>query len=181
MVIESYLAGIISFIVFVVLVIVLLRSPLPLGWFILEILLGIIVHLFSSITGFLIIQGFSYWYQASLYAFLWFCFFFVSSVYSASISVGIISYLYKQSNHTAPLNGVYQHCIVEPFEKRVEFLTTTKQIQKTEQGYIATLSGEKTVYYLRLIQKTLGMANQGFYSSIAELEGDNLGIGENQS
>jgi hypothetical protein len=165
MAIQSYFIGLLGFVAFVISFMILLRFPLRIGWFALEILTGLIIHLISSLTGFLLVDAFSYWYQASLYAFLWFCFFFVTSIYSASVSVGILSYLYKQPNYTAPLDNIYQHCIVRVFEKRAEFLVATKQAQKTDQGYIATTSGKRTVRRLQLIQKILGMESQGFYSS----------------
>ncbi len=165
MVAESYFIGFLGFIAYLILFLILLRFPLRIGWFILEILTGLIIHLLCSIAGLIFSDGFSYWYQASLYAFLWFCFFFVSSIYSASVSVGIISYLYEQPNHAAPLDQIYQDCIVRVFEKRAEFLVATKQAQKTHQGYLATAMGKRTVHRLQIIQKILGMESQGFYSS----------------
>lgn len=165
MAIQSYFIGLSGFVVFVLSFMILLRFPLRMGWFALEILTGLVIHLISSVAGFIVIDGFSYWYQASLYAFLWFCFFFVSSIYSASVSVGMISYLYEQRNYAAPLDDVYQHCIIRAFEKRAEFLIATKQVQKTDQGYIITVPGKRTVRNLQLIQKMLGMESQGFYSS----------------
>ena len=162
---QSYLIGLLGFIAFVISFMILLRFPLRIGWFVLQILTGLGIHLIFSFAGFILFDGFSYWYHASLYAFLWFCFFFVSGIYSASVSIGIISYLYNQPNHTAPLDKVYQHCIIEAFEKRAEFLVTTEQAQKTDQGYLATPVGKRTAYHLQFIQKALGMESQGFYSS----------------
>ena len=161
---ESYLVGLIGFIVFMMVFLILQQFSIQAGWFLLEIGSGIIIHILSSIAGFLLVERFSYWYQASLYAFLWFCFFFVTSIYSASVSVGIISYLYQQPQHTASLSDVYQNCVVNFFQERVEFLITTDQIQKTDQGYSITPAGRKTAHRLRLINKILGMQSQGFYS-----------------
>jgi hypothetical protein len=166
---ESYFAGFVSFIAFMVTFLVLLRAPLKTGWFLLEILTGVVIHILSSIAGFILIEGFSYWYQASLYAFLWFCFFFVSSIYSASVSIGIISYLYDQPQYTASLQDVYQNCVANVFEQRVEFLVAQGLAQKTGEGYITTPKGKNTVRQLQLINKTLGMESQGFYSSTSTL------------
>jgi hypothetical protein len=165
MAIESYLIGLSGFIVFVLSFMILLRFSLRMGWFLLEILTGLVIHIISSVAGFILLDTFSYWYQASLYAFLWFCFFFVTSIYSASVSVGILSYLYEQPNYTASLSEIYQQCIVRVFEKRAEFLVAAKQVQKTDQGYIATSAGIRTARRLQFIQKILGMESQGFYSS----------------
>ena len=161
----SYLIGFLGFTAFVLSFMILLRLPLHIGWFALEILTGLVIHIIFSVAGFILFDGFSYWYQASLYAFLWFCFFFVSSIYSVSVSLGIITYLYNQANYTAPLDEVYQHCITKAFEKRAEFLVATKQAQKTDQGYVSTAVGKRTAHRLQLIQKSLGMESQGFYSS----------------
>jgi hypothetical protein len=166
---QSYCIGSLSFVAFVLSFISLLRFPLRIGWFVLEILTGLIIHIVSSFAGFVLFDEFSYWYQASLYAFLWFCFFFVTSIYSASVSVGILSYLYEQPEYKAPLGDVYQHCIVMVFEQRAEFLVTAKQVQKTDQGYLATSAGRRTAERLQWIQKILGMESQGFYSSVPVL------------
>ncbi|HEX2996547.1 MAG TPA: hypothetical protein VHP14_17105 [Anaerolineales bacterium] len=166
---ESYLIGFLGFVIFLIAFLVILRQPVKTGWFLLEVWTGFIVHIVCSIFGFLLVEGFSYWYQTSLYAFLWFCFFFVSSIYSASVSVGIISYLYKQPNRTASLLDVYQNCIVRVFEERAEFLIATHQVQKADQGYMITPAGRKTVDQLRKINKLLGMESRGFYSSDSTL------------
>jgi hypothetical protein len=166
---ESYFAGFVSFVIFMATFLVLLRAPLKIGWFLLEILTGVVIHILSTIVGFILIENFSYWYQASLYAFLWFCFFFVTSIYSASVSIGIISYLYNQPQQTVSLRDVYENCVENVFGQRVEFLVAQGLAQKTEQGYISTPKGKSTVHQLQLINKILGMESQGFYSSISTL------------
>lgn len=161
----SYFIGLLAFVAFLISFMILLRLPIQLSWFVLEILTGLVIHLIASVVGFILLEDFSYWYQASLYAVLWFCFFFVSSIYSVSVSIGIISYLYDQPSHCAQLDEVYQHCIIRDFEKRAEFLVATRQAQKTEQGYLSTAAGKRTARRLQLIQKILGMESQGFYCS----------------
>ena len=173
---QSYFIGLLGFLAFVVSFMIILRFPLPIGWFVLEILTGVVIHIVFSLAGFMLFDEFSYWYQASLYAFLWFFFFFVNSIYSSSVSVGILSYLYEQPNYTAPLNEIYQRCIVRVFEKRAEFLVATKQAQKTDQGYLATSAGIRTAHRLQFIQKILGMESQGFYSSDPVLLATEKGI-----
>lgn len=166
----SYFAGILSFIVFVTVFLIFLRLPLKTGWLILEILTGIIVHVISSIASFILLDDFSYWYQASLYAFLWFLFFFVTSIYSASVSIGILHYLYRQPRYMAPLQDVYQNCVENVFKQRVEFLVAQGMAEKTEQGYISTRKGRNTVQKIQLTNKILNMESQGFYSSASTLK-----------
>jgi hypothetical protein len=161
---ESFLVGFVAFILFVALIILLLRLRLSLGWLYTEILAGITVHIISSIAGFILVQEFSYWYYASLFAFLWFCFFFVTSIYSVSVSVGVIKYLYKEPNYLSSQEDVYQKCIVSSFSERAEFLVKNKLVQKRGMGYLITASGRKTVHYLQLAQKILGMESYGFYT-----------------
>ena len=162
---QSYLLGLIGFLAFIAIFGVLLQLPMRIGWFTLEMTTGVIVHILTSIAGYAVLERYSYFYQAALYAFLWFCFFFVTSIYSASVSVGIINYLYKQRDHTASLEDVYQSCIVPVFRERIDFLLSTKQIQETSDGYTSTSTGKRTARQLRKISKVLGMQNQAFYTS----------------
>ena len=168
----SYLMGFINFIIYVIVFLFLLRLPLKIGWLALEVLTGMIVHIISSIIGFFLFDGTSYWHQASLYAFLWFCFFFVTSIYSASLSVGIIDYLYKQPQHTASLNDIYQNCVKNVFEQRAEFLILQGLAIKTDHGFIITPKGKVSVQQLQFINNTLGMESRGFYSSDSALMKD---------
>jgi hypothetical protein len=169
----SFLVGLVAFLIYVSIFIVLLRLKWRLGWLYSEIFTGIAVHLLSSVTGFIWIQDFSYWYNASLYAFLWFCFFFVTSIYSVSVTVGVIRYLFQQPGYVASNEDIYQHCIVSTFMERSEFLAKNKQVQKKDGGYIISFSGRRTVNNLVLVQKILGMESQGFYSQQLEVSDKN--------
>jgi hypothetical protein len=166
---QSYLVGAAGFLLFAACFIVLLRIRLPIGWFLLEILLGILIHLLASAAGFLLMDGFSYWYNASLFAFLWFCFFFVTSIYSVSVSVGIISYLYKRPGRTAPLGDTFELCVLQPFRERAGFLVATGQASRVGERYAATEAGRRTVRRLRLLHRILGMTSHGFYSTRSDL------------
>ena len=165
MAVESYLVGVTGFLLFVVLYIAQQRLGWSVGWFAKEILLGFLVYLLSIVAGFLWVKEFSYWYCTSIYSFLWFFFFFVSSIYSVSVSLGIITYLYQQPGKTATVTKIHEQCILAEFRKRVEFLILTKQVQNVERGYIATPTGKQTVRRLRLIHRLLGMKSHGFYSA----------------
>jgi hypothetical protein len=162
---ESFLVGMAGFVLFALLFVALLRLRLPIGWFALIIITGLGVHLLSIAAGTIWVKSFSYWYSTSVFAFLWFCFFFVCSIYSVSVSLGIINYLYEQAEKTAPLSKIYEQCIVASFRERADFLITTGQAQKVERGYIATPAGLQTVQRIRLIQKVLGLKSYGFYST----------------
>ena len=165
----SYLIGVIGFVVYALLFIFLLRVHLRLGWLLLELVMGVMVHAVTSALGMFWITGFSYWYNLSVYAFLWFCFFFVSSIYSVSVTVGIVSYLYDKPDHSSPLEEIYKFCIEAAFKERIEFLVNTRQAQKMGQCYVSTIAGKRTVQRMRRINKILGMKNSAFYST---LEGD---------
>jgi hypothetical protein len=161
----SYLVGMAGFVFFALLFIVLLHLRLPIGWFTLMIITGLGVHLISTAAGTIWVRSFSYWYSTSIYAFLWFCFFFGCSIYSVSVSLGIISFLYKQPGKTAPLSELYEQCIQASFRERAEFLIATGQAQKVKRGYIATPAGIQTVRRVRWVQKVLGLKSYGFYSN----------------
>jgi hypothetical protein len=164
MVAESYFVGMAGFLFFTLLFIALQQYHMPIGWFALIIITGLGVHLLSTAAGFLWMRSFSYWYSTSVYAFLWFCFFFGCSIYSVSVSLGIIQTLYGQQGKTAPLSRIYEQCILASFHERAEFLIATGQAQKVEQGYIATPAGLQTVQHVRWVQKVLGLKSYGFYS-----------------
>lgn len=164
----SYLVGMAGFVLFALLFIAVQRLRLPIGWFTLMIITGLGVHLFSTAAGYIWIQAFSYWYSASVFAFLWFCFFFGCSIYSVSVSLGIIHYLYEQPGKTAPLSKIYEQVILASFRDRAEFLLNTGQAQKVEQDYIATPAGLQTVRRVRWIQKVFGLKSYGFYSTTSE-------------
>jgi hypothetical protein len=161
----SFLIGAAGFVVYTLLFIVLLRLRFRLGWFLLELVLGLMVHVLTSILGAIWIPGFSYWYNLSLYAFLWFCFFFVTSIYSVSVTVGIIHYLYNRPDHSASLGEIYEYCILIPFKERAGFIVSIGQAQKTDQGYVSTPAGKLTVRRIRWINKILGMESKGFYTN----------------
>jgi hypothetical protein len=166
MAVLSYLIGALGFVVYALLFMFLLRLRLWLGWFLLELVLGVLVHALTSALGLFWITGFSYWYNLSLYAFLWFCFFFVSSIYSVSVTLGIIRYLYDKPNHSASLEEIYKYCIEAPFKERAEFLVNTGQAQKMDQCYVSTSAGKQTVQRMRWINKILGMEISGFYTPL---------------
>jgi hypothetical protein len=161
---ESYLVGFIGFTAYVIAFLLFLRLPIKFGWFLLEILLGFIFNIICTFAGYLIVDQFSYWYEASLYFFLWFCFFFVTSIYSVSVSIGIIEYLYDQPEQAASIKEIYQNCVVKDFEKRAEFLVATKQVQKTDEGYQITPKGRMTAHRLLKINQILGMEVNPYYS-----------------
>jgi hypothetical protein len=130
----SFLIGAAGFVVYALLFMVLLRTRLREGWFLLELGLGAMIHVLTSIMGAVWITGFSYWYNLSSYTFLWFCFFFVSSIYNVSVTLGIIRYLYHKSDHSASMGDIYQYCILEPFRERAGFFVSNGQAQQTQQG-----------------------------------------------
>ncbi len=113
-------------------------------------------------------KGFAYWYGASVYAFLWFCFFFGSSIYSVSVSLGIIRFLFEQPGKNASLKEIYDHCIQVPFQERANFLVATKQTKLIDGFYSITPAGKLTVKRLRLVHMILGMESHGFYSAAPE-------------
>jgi hypothetical protein len=161
---ESFLFGIASFVLFMLVFIALQRANLKIGWFSLIILTGILIHILASIAGLIFFPGFSYWYSTSIYAFLWFCFFFVCSIYSVSVSLGIINYLYRKPDKTAPLQQIYNDCIKSPFQERADFLVSSGQAIRIDEKYISSPAGNRTARWLKLINKTLGMEIHGYYS-----------------
>lgn len=167
--IQSYFVGIVGFAAYIFAFLLFLRLPTKLGWFLLEIFFGLIFHVLGTIAGSLIVDQFSYWYATSVYFFLWFCFFFVTSIYSASVSIGIIDYLYNQPEQVAVIDEVYQNCVVKEFEKRAQFLVATEQVQKMNDCYVITPKGRITAQRLMKINQILGMEVNPYYSPTSTL------------
>jgi hypothetical protein len=166
MAIESYGMGLAGFIVYVLLFLAALRiKGLRLGWLTLEILAGLGVHAIASLLGFQVIQNFNYWYSAALFAFLWFCFFFVTGIFFVSISVGMIYYLYQKPDRSATTRELYQVCITRPFVERSQFLVDSGQAAAVGSGFEITPAGKRSAQRIQRLRKSLGLDVSGFYST----------------
>ena len=161
---QSFWIGLAGFIAYLALILIFIRFPLQTGWFALELVCGFIVHGLSSAIGFYLIPEFNYWHNISIYAFLWFCFFFVTGIYFSSISVAILSYLFRSPNHAADKSMVFKDCIEKPFAERAGFFLQEGQVEKAGDRYVITERGKNNVRRIWLIRKLLGLAGSGFYS-----------------
>jgi hypothetical protein len=162
---ESFLVGFAGFGVYTFIYLLLLRTKLSAGWFVLQVLTGILVFVASAGFGFRFVDGFSFFYALSIFGFFWFCFFFVTSIFYVSVSVGIIHYLTTQPGNSSTIEELYQECIRKPFTHRVQFMEKLGAITHSEQGYLITDRGERTVRRIKNLQNALGLKSRGYYSN----------------
>jgi hypothetical protein len=163
---ESFLIGFISFIVYIVVFLTFGRVITTVGWLGLELFFGSICFVAGAITGFWLIDNFSIWYALSIFAFCWFCFFFVSGIFYVSVSVGIIYYLNHHPQQSASIDDVYQECIVKQFSNRIDFMVSSGLVDHSESGYFISKAGIATVSRIQLIKRILKLETTGYYSSI---------------
>jgi hypothetical protein len=163
---ESFLVGLISFVVYILIYLTLSRLFPTRGWLGLELFFGSICFIVGAIAGFWLIDDFSIWYALSLFAFLWFCFFFVSGIFYVSVSVGIIHFLNHHPLRSASIDQVYQECIVEQFSNRIDFMVSSGLVDQSQSGYFISKTGKFTVNRIQLIKKILKLETTGYYSSI---------------
>ncbi len=161
---ESFWVGFVGFGVYTVIYLLLLRSKLSSGWFVLQVLTGLLVFITSAGLGFWLVDRFSFFYALSIFGFFWFCFFFVTGIFYVSVSVGIIHYLNAQPGKSSTTEELYQECIRKPFIHRVHFMEKLGAIAHSEQGYLITDKGKLTVRRINGLQNLLGLKSRGYYS-----------------
>jgi hypothetical protein len=161
---ESFLVGFVGFGAYTAIYLLLLRSKSSTGWFALQVLTGILVFITSAGLGFWLVDGFSLFYALSIFGFFWFCFFFVTSIFYVSVSIGIIHYLNAQPEKSSTVEELYQECIRKPFIHRVHFMERLGAITHSEQGYSITDKGKRTVRRIKILQNVLGLKSRGYYS-----------------
>jgi hypothetical protein len=161
----SYLIGLASFTLYIVLFLLVGRLKFPVGWLVLEVVLGGVSFILGATSGFLLIHNFSIWYALSLFGFCWYCFFFVSGIFYVSVSVGLIHYLNRQPSKSALVEELYKECVEKPFFNRVEFMVQTGMVNQSPQGYLISKNGISTVKRILSLQKLLKLESRGYYSS----------------
>lgn len=162
---ESFLVGLAGFGAYIVLYLLLLRVGLPIGWLGLEVLTGALVFSLSVCFGYWMVDGFSFLYAASVFAFCWFCFFFVTGIFYVSVSIGIIYYLCRQPGKSATKEELYQECIRRPFINRIHAMEKLELVERSGQGYSVTSKGRFSVRRIKNLQSLLGLKSGGVYLS----------------
>lgn len=161
---ESFLVALISFVVYILIYLSIGRIISKVGWLGLELIFGSICYLIGAFIGIKVINNFSIWYDLSLFAFCWFCFFFVSGIFYVSVTVGIIHFLDHRPNKSASIDEVYQECIVKQFANRIDFMVRSGMIDHSPEGYLLSETGKATVRRIQLIKKILRLETSGYYS-----------------
>ena len=162
----SFAAGLVAFIIYIVVFLVLMRFQLKVDWFTLQLIIGSLIHVISSVFFFYIMKGFLYWYALGIFSVCWFCFFTLSTAIYVSISANILRTINRQPEHALSLDEIFNLCIRKPFETRAEFLVVSKLAQKRETGYRISAAGKKNAQRVRAIRHFLGMEGSGLYSSV---------------
>jgi hypothetical protein len=159
----SFIAGFAALVLYMGVFLALMRLRLRIGWFALQIICGIIIHVLSSLFFYYILQGFLYWYALGIFSVGWFCFFTLGTAIYVSISARILRTINKQPGQSLPLDDIFQVCIREPFNDRAEFLVASGLAQKGANGYRITDIGEKNARRVQWMRLFFGMEGSGLY------------------
>ena len=164
----SFAAGFAAFVLYVVLFLILMRFRLGMGWFGLQIVSGILVHILASILFFSMLDGFLYWYALGVFSVCWFFFFMLSTAIYVSVSARVLRTIDQQPAQALMLDEIYDICIRQQFEERIEFLVASGLAQKKESGFRITAQGYKNAQRLLSMRQFWGMEGSGLYSSVRE-------------
>jgi hypothetical protein len=159
----SLLSGLVALIIYMAIFLGLMRLQRRLGWFTLQIILGISIHVLSALLSSLFLQEYVYWYAVGIYSVGWFFFFVLSTAIYVSISARILRTITHQPGASLPLEEIYQRCIREPYRERAEILTESGLAQKGDIGYKITDAGRKTARRVQWMRRVFGMEGSGLY------------------
>jgi len=162
----SFAAGLIAFIFYVLIFLVLMRFQLKVDWFVLQLVIGSLIHIISSAFFYFAIKGFLYWYALGIFSFSWLVFFTLCTAIYVSISANILRTINIQPQHALSIDEIFNYCIRNPFEIRAEFLVFSKLAQKGKVGYRITTSGNKNARVIQAMRRLLGMEGSGLYTSV---------------
>lgn len=161
----SFVAGLVAFIFYVAVFLVLKRLRPGIGWLTLQVASAGVIHVFSSILFSFLLEGFLYWYALGIFFVGWFCFFTLSTAIYVSISARILRTIYKSPDQSLLLEDVFRVCVREPFRERAEFLAASDLAEKGEIGYRITAAGDKNARRVHSLRRFFGMKeSSGLYS-----------------
>ncbi len=133
-----------------------------------QLVIGIIVHVVSSVFSYYAVNGFLYWYALGFFSVSWFLFFALSTAIYVSISANILRTIDEQPNHTLSIDDIFNICIRQPFETRIEYLINSKQVVRGKIGYKITDIGVKNAGHVHTARQFFRMDGSGLYSSVEE-------------
>jgi hypothetical protein len=160
----SFAAGLVAFVFYVTVFLVIMRFRPGTGWFSLQVAAASIIHILSSMLFSYFLKGFLYWYALGVFSVGWFCFFTFSTAIYVSISARILRTIYKYPGQSLPLEDVFRVCVSEPFRERAEFLVGSGLAQKGEIGYKITDAGVKNALLVLSLRRLFGMEEAGLYA-----------------
>jgi hypothetical protein len=168
----SFIAGLLAFTGYIAAYLVILRLRLKIGWLYLQIVVGGVIHIASTLLYAFLLEGFLYWYALGIFAVGWLCFFVLSIAVYVSISANILRKIYKSPKHAMTIKRIYEICGKQPFKERAEFLVGTGQVEQGKAGYQITSTGERNVKIVRMMRRILGLDGSGIYSKDETLKMD---------
>jgi hypothetical protein len=166
----SFGTGLVAFFFYAAIFLFLMRLHLKIDWFVLQIVIGSVVHVFSSVFFYYTVHGFLYWYALGVFSVCWFFFFTLSTAIYVSISAKMLRTIDEQPEHALSIDDIFNICIRQPFEARVKFLITSKQVKRGEIGYRITDIGAKNALRVQAMRRFWGMAGSGLYSLVEKQE-----------
>jgi hypothetical protein len=168
----SFTAGLVAFVFYMAVFLVLIRLRPGMGWFSLQLAAASIIHVLSSILFSYLLKSFLYWHALGVFSVGWFCFFTLSTAIYVSISARILRTIHKYPGQSLPLEDIFRVCVREPFRERAEFLVASGLAQKGEIGYRITDAGDKNARRVHSLRRLFGMEESGLYSLAEGLKDD---------
>jgi len=160
----SFATGLVAFIFYTVVFLILMRLRLKVGWVTLQVFVGGIIHILSSMLSFYFVNDFLYWYALGVFSVCWFCFFTLSTAVYVSISARILRTINNNHDQSSSLDDIFRVCIRQPFQERAEFLVASGLAQKGKFGFRITDTGGKNARSLQALRRFFGMEGSGLYS-----------------
>ena len=159
----SFGAGFLTVVIYVVIFLILMRLLHNPGWFRLQVLVGGLVHLISTMCFLYIIPDFQYWYSLGAFSVVWFAFFTFSTAIYVSISARILRTLAEAPDACMNMEDIFTVCVQKPFSERALFFVTTGMVKITEGKYRITEKGHHAALRVLALRKLFGMQSSGLY------------------
>jgi energy-coupling factor transporter transmembrane protein EcfT len=133
------------------------------GWFLLQVMVGAVVHLVATILFVFCLPGFHYWYSLGVFSVGWFVFFTFSTAIYVSISARILRTLDQCPGRTMTVEEIFDVSVKRPFEERADFFVKTGMVTLDNGKYQITKKGCDSASRILQMRKILGMDGSGLY------------------
>jgi hypothetical protein len=168
--VESFAFGAVSFALWAVLALVVLRLPGHLSPVVRLAGLAVMVHAVTTLAAVCFLHALPYWHGAALY---WSGFIFALFGYSAvykSVSLGILAKLAGQPDRSLSLDDISVRYVLPGFLGRVRILVEAGLVVQSEDRFQLTDAGRRLARRVAAVQRLFGVARSGLYGSAVPID-----------